>query len=146
MDPTMMAQSTVLEQFQGLLATMIFLGIDGHHVLLKSIAKSLKDVPPGAIVIRPALFEFMVDATGKLFGASLKICAPVIVTLFLMEIGLGILARLIPQVNVFIEGASMKVLVTLAMLATALNLIVPVIAGLFRGLDGDMLRIIKSVM
>ena len=63
-----------------------------------------------------------------------------------MEIGLGILARLIPQVNVFIEGASMKVLVTFAMLATALNLIVPVIAGLFRGLDGDMLRIIKSVM
>ncbi len=146
MDPTMMSQSTVLEQFQGLLATMIFLGIDGHHVLLKSIAKSLKDVPPGAIVIRPALFEFMVNATGKLFGASLKICAPVVVTLFLMEIGLGILARLIPQINVFIEGASMKVLVTLAMMATALNLIVPVIAGLFRGLDGDMLRIIKSVM
>ena len=47
MDPTMMAQSTALEQFQGLLASMIFLGIDGHHVLLKSIAKSLKDVPPG---------------------------------------------------------------------------------------------------
>jgi flagellar biosynthetic protein FliR len=146
MDPAMMAQSTALEQFQGLLATMIFLGIDGHHVLLKSIAKSLRDVPPGAIVLRPALFEFVADATGKLFGASLKICAPVIVTLFLMEIGLGILTRLIPQVNVFIEGASMKVLVTLAMLATALNLIVPVIAGLFRGLDGDMLRIIKSVM
>ncbi len=146
LDPTMMSQSTVLEQFQGLLASMIFLGIDGHHVLLKSIATSLKDVPPGAIVVRPALFDFVADATGKLFGASLKICAPVIVTLFLMEIGLGILARLIPQVNVFIEGASMKVLVTLAMLATALNLIVPVIVGLFRGLDGDMLRIIKSVM
>ena len=62
-----------------------------------------------------------------------------------MEIGLGILARLIPQVNVFIEGASMKVLVTLAMLATALNLIVPVVAGLFRGLDGEMLSIIRCV-
>ncbi len=146
MDPTMMAQSTVLEQFQGLLAAMIFLGIDGHHVLLKSVAKSLRDVPPGAIVVRPALFEFVIDATGKIFGASLRICAPVIVTLFLMEIGLGILARLIPQVNVFIEGSSMKVLVTLAMLGCALNLMVPVIAGLFRGLDGDMLRIIKSVM
>ena len=96
-------------------------------------------------MVKPALFEFMIDATGKLFGASLRVCAPVIATLFLMEIALGILARLIPQINVFIEGASMKVLMTLAMLACALNLIVPVIAGLFRGMDGEMLRIIKAV-
>ena len=63
MDPTTMVQSTALEQFQSLLASMIFLGIDGHHVLLRSIAKSLKDVPPGAIVLRPALFDFVTDAT-----------------------------------------------------------------------------------
>ena len=139
------SQSTVLEQFQGLLAAMIFLGIDGHHVLLRGIARSLKDVPPGAIAVRPALFEFMTAATGKLFGASLRVCAPVIATLFLMEVALGILARLIPQVNVFIEGASMKILVTFAMLACALNLIVPVIAGLFRGLDGQMLSVVRAV-
>jgi len=80
-----------------------------------------------------------------LFGASLRVCAPVIATLFLMEVALGILARLIPQVNVFIEGASMKILVTFAMLACALNLIVPVIAGLFRGLDGQMLSVVRAV-
>ena len=138
-------QSTVLEQFQSLLAAMIFLGIDGHHVLLRGIARSLKDVPPGAIAVKPALFEFMAAATGKLFGASLRVCAPVIATLFLMEVALGILARLIPQVNVFIEGASMKILMTFAMLACALNLIVPVIAGLFRGMDGQMLSVIRAV-
>jgi flagellar biosynthetic protein FliR len=138
-------QSTVLDQFQGLLAAMIFLGIDGHHVLLRGIARSLKDVPPGAIAVKPALFEFMAAATGKLFGASLRVCAPVIATLFLMEVALGILARLIPQVNVFIEGASMKILVTFAMLALSLNLIVPVIAGLFRGLDGQMLNVVRAV-
>jgi flagellar biosynthesis protein FliR len=136
----------VIEQFQSLLATMIFLSIDGHHAVLKGLAVSLKEVPPGSIVVRPALFQYMVDATGRLFSASLKICAPVVVTLFLVDIGLGILARMIPQVNVFIEGASMKILIALTVFALSLNLIVPVIGGLFRGMDTEILKILRCVV
>lgn len=147
MDPAQQVQTSVVEQFQGLLAIMIFLGIDGHHIFLKGLAESLKQVPPGgAFTAKPALFGYMITAVGKLFGASMKICAPVVVTLFLVELALGILSRLVPQVNVFIEGASMKILITLAMLAVSLNLMVPVIAGVFRGMDGEVLNIIKTMM
>jgi flagellar biosynthetic protein FliR len=145
MDPALMASVTVLEQFKSLLAIMIFLGIDGHHIVLKSLAASLKEVPPGSIVVKPALFQYIVGSTGKLFAASLRICAPVVVALFLVELALGILARMIPQVNVLIEGASMKVLIALTVLALSLNLIVPVIGGLFRGMDVEILKIIRCV-
>ena len=144
-DPTLAASVTVLEQFQSLLATMIFLGIDGHHTILKALSVSLREVPPGVIAVKPALFQFVVEAAGRLFAASLKICAPVVVTLFLVDLALGILARMIPQVNVFIEGTSIKILITLAVLAISLNLIAPVIAGLFRGMDAEILRILKVV-
>jgi flagellar biosynthetic protein FliR len=143
LDETMSVQTSVIEQLKNLLAIMIFLAIDGHHIFLKGIAASLKQVPPGAVTVRPGLFEYMIDATGKLFGAGLKIGAPVIVTLFLVELALGVLSRLVPQVNVFIEGASMKILITLTVLALSLNFIVPVIAGIFRGMDGEMLKIIR---
>jgi flagellar biosynthesis protein FliR len=146
MDPTMMANVTVLEQFQSLLAMMIFLGIDGHHTVLKGISASLKQVPPGSITVKPALFQYLVNSVGGLFSASLRICAPVVVTLFLVDLSLGILARLIPQVNVFVEGASIKMLVTLGMLALSLNLIVPVIAGLFRGMDPEIIKIIRCMV
>lgn len=146
MDPTMAASVTVLEQFKSLLATMIFLGIDGHHTILRAVSTSLTAVPPGSIMIRPALFQFMTETTGKVFAASIKICAPVVVTLFLVDIALGILARLIPQVNVFIEGSSIKILITIAVLALSLNLIVPVISGLFRGMDTEILKILKAVV
>jgi flagellar biosynthetic protein FliR len=146
MDPTMMANVTVLEQFQSLLAMMIFLGIDGHHAVLKGISASLRQVPPGSIAVKPALFQYLVGSAGGLFAASLRICAPVVVTLFLVDLALGILARLIPQINVFIEGASVKMLVTLGMLAISLNLMVPVIGGLFRGMDLEILKIIKSMV
>jgi flagellar biosynthetic protein FliR len=146
MDPALMANVTILEQFKGLLALMVFFGIDGHHAVLKSLAVSLKEVPPGSVAAKPALFQFMVDSTGRLFGASLKICAPVVVALLLTELALGILARMIPQINMLIEGASVKVLVTLAVLAFSLNLIVPVIGGLFRGMDTEILRIIRYLV
>jgi flagellar biosynthetic protein FliR len=146
MDPTVGASVTVLEQFQSLLAMLVFLGIDGHHTVLKGIAVSLREVPPGSIALKPALFQYLANSVGSLFPASLRICAPVVVTLFLVDIGLGIVARLIPQVNVFIEGASIKMLVTLGMLALSLNLIVPVIGSLFRGFDSDILRIIRSMV
>jgi flagellar biosynthetic protein FliR len=145
-DPTMAASVTVLEQFKSLLATMIFLAIDGHHTVLRGLSASLTAVPPGVLTVKPALFQFMIQNTGKIFAASLKICAPVVVTLFLVDIGLGILARLIPQVNVFVEGASMKILITIAVLAISLNLIVPVIADLFRGMDSEILRIFKAMV
>ena len=145
MDPVLASSATVIEQFQNLLATLIFLGIDGHHTILKALSVSLKDVPPGAIAVKSVLFQYPVEAAGRLFAASLRICAPVVVTLFLVELALGILARMIPQVNVFIEGASIKILTTLAVLAISLNLIAPVIAGLFRGMDAEILRILRIV-
>jgi flagellar biosynthesis protein FliR len=146
MDPAVGGNVTVLEQFQSLLAMLIFLGIDGHHTVLKGIAVSLREVPPGSIALKPALFQYLAASVGSLFPASLRICAPVVVTLFLVDIGLGIVARLIPQVNVFIEGASIKILITMGMLALSLNLIVPVIGGLFRGFDSDILRIMRSMV
>ena len=146
LDETMGVQTSVIEQLKNLLAIMIFLAIDGHHIFLKGIAASLRQVPPGAVTVRPGLFNYMIDATGKLFGAGLKIGAPVIVTLFLVELALGVLSRLVPQVNVFIEGASMKILITLTVLALSLNFIVPVIAGIFRGMDGEMLKIIRLMV
>jgi len=146
MDPALGVSATVVEQFQSLLTTMIFLGIDGHHTVLKGLARSLREVPPGSVAVRPALFQYMVESTGGLFAASLKICAPVVVTLFLVDLAMGILARLIPQVNVFIEGASIKILMVMVVFAVSLNLIVPVIDGLFRGMDGEILKILRCVV
>jgi flagellar biosynthetic protein FliR len=142
-DPSQVASVTVIEHFQSLLTMMIFLGIDGHHTVIKGISASFRQVPPGSVAIRPELFHYLISSVNGLFSASLRICAPIVATIFLADLALGILARLIPQVNVFIEGASIKILITLALLAISLNLIVPVIGGLFRNMDSDLLRIFR---
>jgi flagellar biosynthetic protein FliR len=144
-DPAFSGSATVLEQFKSLFSVLIFLGLDGHHIVLKGLAASLRQVPPGAVAAKPELFQYLAGSVGSLFSASLKICAPVVVTLFLVDLSLGILARLIPQVNVFVEGASIKIIITLTVLALSLNLIAPVIGGLFRGMEMEILKIIRYV-
>jgi flagellar biosynthetic protein FliR len=146
LDPTMMTETTIVERLQSTLAILVFLTIDGHHILLATVARTLKYVPCGPVEARQPMFQYMIETTGRLFGASLKVCAPVIATLFITELALGILARLIPQVNVLVEGASVKILMTLAVFTISLNLLVPVIAGLFRGMDGELLKVIRLAM
>jgi flagellar biosynthesis protein FliR len=146
MDPTLMTSVTVLEQFHSLLAMMIFLSMDGHHTVLRGLAASFRYIPAGAVAAKPALLQYLIHSAGGVFAASLKICAPVVVTLFLVDLGLGILSRLIPQINILIEGAPIKMLLTLSMLALALNFIVPVINSLFNGMESGIFRILKYMV
>ena len=146
MDPTSMNYTSVLEQFGNILAIMIFFALDAHHILLSALAASFTQVPVGAVALKGGLFHYLIDMTGKLFSLGLKIGAPVIVTLFLVELALGLLSRMIPQINVFVEGIPLKIIITLLMLSLSLNFMVPVIAGIFKGMDVHILRIFRMMV
>ena len=141
-----MNYTSVLEQFGNILAIMIFFALDAHHILLSALAASFTQVPVGAVALKGGLFHYLIDMTGKLFSLGLKIGAPVIVTLFLVELALGLLSRMIPQINVFVEGIPLKIIITLLMLSLSLNFMVPVIAGIFKGMDVHILRIFRMMV
>ncbi|HOF58228.1 MAG TPA: flagellar biosynthetic protein FliR [Syntrophorhabdaceae bacterium] len=146
MDPFNMNQSSVLEQFMNLLAIMVFFAIDAHHVLLRGILLSFKELPVGILMPNKALLNQVIELTGKIFSVGFKIGAPVIVTLFLIEISLGLLSRLIPQINVFIEGMPIKILVTMMVLGFSLGAIAASVATIFKGMDMEILRIMKNMV
>lgn len=146
MDPMTMTQVSVIEQFKNLMAMMFFLAIDAHHVIIRAMYASFRDVPIGTVVVQPSLLQYLISATGKIFGAGLRIGAPVIVTLLLVELALGMLSRMIPQVNIFVEGVPVKILLTMIMFSLSLGVVVPSIVGIFRGLDGEILRIFRLMV
>jgi len=146
MDPLSMTQVTVIEQFKNLLAMMLFLAMDAHHILIKALVSSFKDVPIGTVAIHRPFFEHLVTMTGKVFATGFKIGAPVIVTLLLVELALGMLSRMIPQINIFIEGVPLKILITVVMLSFSLGVIVPGIVNMFRSMDGEILRLFRLMV
>jgi flagellar biosynthesis protein FliR len=143
MDPVSQTQVSVLESFQNILTIMVFFAIDAHHVLIKGMVLSFKELPIGTVVLNLPLFQHVGAMTGKIFMTGLRIGAPLIVTLFVVDLALGLLSRMVPQVNVFVEGMPLKILITFVVLSFSLGATVTGIANIFRGMDGDVLKLMR---
>lgn len=103
-DPQTGNQVPVLGQFYILLATLLFLGVDGHLLMLESLQHSFELLPIGADGISRAGIGVLLDWAGALFSTGILIALPVIVTLLIVNVALGVMGRAAPQLNVFAIG------------------------------------------
>ena len=142
-DPQFGQQVPLIGNFKYLLALTIFLIIDGHHLILTAIVDSFRSVPAG---ITPAVSEaalYFVDVVGSLFVMGIRIALPVLGTVLLTDVALGILARVMPQMNVFVVGITGKIIVGVMMLFFALPFYVAFLEVGFEGLFRDVYRVLE---
>ena len=121
---------TVIGEFQLALATLLYLAADAHHALIAGIAGSFTLVPlPFA-----AAPELVAGDVVRFFTQSLfivfQIAAPVAVALFLVNVMLGLMARVAPQMNVFIVGFPIQITVGLIMLIVSMPPLAAVLPSL----------------
>jgi flagellar biosynthesis protein FliR len=143
MDPFSQTQTGVLDLFQYYLALMVFFAVDGHHLIIKGLSDSYKQLPLASPMVTRGLIDYVIASTGTIFSIGLKIGAPVVVALFLVELSLGLLSRMMPQMNIFVEGLPVKILVGLSVLSFSLSFVVPVLADLFSGIQTEIVRVLK---
>jgi flagellar biosynthetic protein FliR len=143
-DPYSEGQTSLLVELKYLLAMLLFFAIDGHHVILKSLYESFSLVPLGGFSLNEGVYELIVRITGSTFAMALKIGSPLVVSLFLIEVSLGILSRLVPQMNVFLEGIPVKILASISILSLSLGLISPLLTGLFFSLEGNIASLFRG--
>jgi flagellar biosynthesis protein FliR len=109
MDPLNNIQASVLGSFYSLVATLTFLAVNGHHWLLAGFRRSYDTVPLGGTPDVPAMIENVFGTFTGLFAMAFQIAAPVLVTLLMVDVVLGIIARVVPQMNVFFVGIPAKI-------------------------------------
>jgi flagellar biosynthesis protein FliR len=103
-DPQNAAQTPVLSEFLGLLATLIFLAMNGHLLALSVLAESFKLLPVGATPIAAGGFKAVLAWTATLFSAGVLLSLPLVAALLIANIGMGVLSRVAPQLNLFAIG------------------------------------------
>jgi len=118
-DPTTHAQVTVVAEFQNLMALLVFLVLDIHHVLLVAVLESFRTAPPGGMALEGVGLRAAVALAGNVFSLGVRIAAPVMIALLLSNATLGLLARTVPQLNVFVVGFPLNVGVGLFILTTS---------------------------
>lgn len=103
-DPRTDLQVSIIASFKGLIATLLFVTLDGHHIFFEAIGYSYQHVPVGGFLFTPNKADFLLRAMGDLVIIGLKLGAPLVVSLLLANVIMGFMARSIPQMNVFIVG------------------------------------------
>lgn len=128
MDPATNSQVSITAQFQNMMALLIFLAINGHHWLIFSSAQSFNLIPMFGFTPSADLVALMITLTKNVFITAVKLAAPIMATLFFLNVALGLVARTVPQMNVFIVGFPLQIAIGLFMLgATA-----PIFSYIFR--------------
>ena len=108
-DPQSGTQVPLIGNFQYLVAIMVFLGINGHHLLLRALNDSYHFIPVLGANFDGQFFEFIMGMGLYMFAIGLKLAAPVVAALFMADLALGFIARTVPQMNVFVVGLPLKI-------------------------------------
>ena len=142
-DPMMKHHSAVIGQLYNFAATLLFLALNGHHLMIRGLADSFAVLPLGSATRSAEATSTILQIFVVLFVASLKIGAPVIGAIFLTDVSLGILARTVPQLNVLVVGFPAKLTVGMLAVFAALPLTLAVMTRLFGGLERDIVRLLR---
>lgn len=134
-DPSSGATMPVIGQIYGLFATLIFFLIDAHHIFVRGVFASFELAPLGAATLGPAAVATLTAAVGKLFVMALELGGPVMAALFLADVALGLVARTLPQMNIFTVGLPLKIVLGLVTLAATLPIFVSVLTRQFSALE-----------
>ncbi len=122
---------SVLGEFELALVSLIFLIGDGHHYLFEGLAGSFRLVPLPYAAIQPGLQTDVIGFFSQSLFLVFQIAAPVAISLFVVNIGLSLMARVAPQLNVFAVGFPLQIFVGLVMIVISLPLLVSVMPQVF---------------
>lgn len=112
-DPINNIQVPLFGNFLYLLALNILLITNGHHIFISSLVESYVFVPIDGLKITGTLINNIINVFTESFIIGFKIGLPIIAAVLLAEVALGILARTVPQMNVFIVGLPLRIIVGL---------------------------------
>lgn len=146
MDPQTGTQVPIIGHFKYILALLFLLTVNGHHLMLDGVMQSYNLLPVESISFS-AKFEdiahFMTTLFSQMFLIALQMALPIIGALFLVDIALGILAKTVPQLNIFAVGLPLKIFVGFIMLFLSMPIFFYVLQILFQKIIESMSQLIS---
>lgn len=133
-DPQNQQQTSLIAQFQNILAILIFLSLDIHHIFLRAIVDSYQVLPPGGLDFSGEAVPFLFGLAGNIFILGIKFSAPVLAVLLLSGLVLGILSRIFPQLNVFMLSFPLNIGLAFLCISLTLGLSTALLGREFNGL------------
>lgn len=141
-DPASGIQVTATSTLLNVLMSLLFFAANGHHTLLRILVNSGRVVPFGAVALGEDLYAAMIQIFIDCTVLGVKLCMPVLAAELMGQVGMGILMKVIPQINVFAINIELKVIIGLVL---TLVLMTPFSNFLLKA-ESQMLVILQRVL
>lgn len=131
-DPQTGAQSPIIGQYFYVFALLFLLSVNGHHLLIDGIVNSYHFIPlESFLTFNDVYGEFIVHTFNKMFFIAFQMAIPLVGCLFLVDVALGIIARTVPQLNVFVVGLPLKIFVSFSVLFFFISIYIMLVKLIF---------------
>lgn len=144
-DPFQESQSIVVARVMTSLAMLIFMVIDGHHILLFAALKSFEIVGIGQVVIGGLFNQSLMTFTGEMIRIGFQIAGPIAFSMFLVNIVYGVFAKSIPQMNILVLSFSISAFVGMFVLFFSIPGFSTLTTNMFLNIGEDMGRMMRTM-
>ncbi len=135
-DPTQQARIPVLGQMLFIGSLLVFLGVNGDHLFFQALAQSFRVAPLGELGTPEALGGFFSQSATRMFVIAVKLSLPIIAAIFVVNVGMGMLGRAVPSINIFVERFPLAILLGF--------LVLSLISGFFVHLVTNQLGVVRD--
>lgn len=141
-DPDNGTPSSPIGNIYGMLAIIFFMLLNGHHFMISALYQSFRIAPVARLQwLEPAAGRHLLTMFNDLFIVGIKLAAPAMATLFLLEVCMGIMARIVPQMNIFFVGLPIRLAVGMFIIIASLPVFYLFFSSLLRVWERDINRI-----
>ncbi|HHW43956.1 MAG TPA: flagellar type III secretion system protein FliR [Desulfotomaculum sp.] len=144
-DPAMGHQATITSRFLYLLGMVLFLILDGHHLLIAGLARSYQLVPLTGASLDGTTTLAVVQMFARMVALGVQIAAPVVAVVLIIDICLGILGRTAPEMNIFMLGFPLKIALGILTLSVMVPLFGVVFRAMVRMMEQDLHTVIRGL-
>lgn len=144
-DPAADARLSVVGQFLNSLLLLLFLALDGHHILIRALAQTFGAVPLGSMIELPQLLGGMIQMFAFFVAVALQIALPTVTVLLLIDVAMGIIGRVVPQLQVFVISLPIKIIVGLMTIWLTLPALYTMLGRLLAQLEHDLVLLVRML-
>ena len=142
-DPQNKVQVPLMGNFYYILSFLLLLSINGHHSIISALVDSYNFIPIGYFKYSEGTMNILIGTLIKSFEIGFKLSIPVVSIIFLTDIVLGIMSKTIPQMNVFVVGMPLKIVVGLIIIIVSMPVFFGAIEGIFDFMINDIYKFLN---
>jgi flagellar biosynthetic protein FliR len=143
-NPAINEGTAAIEQFHLILATLLFLGIQGHQMLLSVLVRSYDYAPLTTSWFSVAAFGSLGQIIQEVMLTGVKLSAPLLIAILFLNLAMAVVGRAVPQMNVLVTSMPVNILVGIVVLFVTIPVMIWQMDGLTHDALGQLFQLMKS--